>query len=288
MKDDSDFYGHATRVLENEHIRLEYLAETGPRIVRVFMHGNGENQLAELPDVTLPSPNGEYAIYGGHRLWMSPEFPETTYYPENGGLHVEQRNGAVQLTAGANATGIVKRMWITLDPDRAAVDIEHELANAGSATVVLAPWAITQVPLGGTAVLPRRAWWLDPAGLQPTKNIVLWDYAALDDPRLEITREQITVRADGTGGPFKIGHLNHVGWIGYVRNGVLFLKSFTPQTELPHPDFGCNAEVYTNNRFLELESLGVLGQLAPGQAVSHRERWEFYAANAALPGSPPL
>ncbi len=273
----SDFYGHKTGVLENAHIRLEYLADTGPRIVRAYAGGRGENQLAELPDVTLPSPNGEYAMYGGHRLWMSPEFPETTYYPENSGLRVERRDGGVQLTAGANAAGVIKRMWIKLDPDKAAVDIEHELTNAGSATVMLAPWAITQVPLGGTAVLPRRARWLDPAGLQPNKNIVLWDYSTLDDPRLEITREHITVRADGIGGAFKIGFVNHVGWIGYVRNRVLFLKSFAPQTESPHPDFGCNAEVYTNHRFLELETLGVLGQLAPGQAVRHSERWEFYS-----------
>src|SRR5512141_2659525 len=101
----TDFYGHRVGVLQNEHIRVEYLAETGPRIVRVFVKPISDNALAELPDMTLPSPNGEYKVYGGHRLWTAPEFPETTYFPESGNLQVEERDGGVTLTEPAGATG---------------------------------------------------------------------------------------------------------------------------------------------------------------------------------------
>jgi hypothetical protein len=36
---------------------------------------------------------------------------------------------------------------------------------------------------------------------------------------------------------------------------------------------GCTFETFTNADFLELETLGPLTTLAPGQSVSHTERW---------------
>ena len=40
-----------------------------------------------------------------------------------------------------------------------------------------------------------------------------------------------------------------------------------------YPDFGCNFEVFTNPDFLELETLGPLVELRPGEVVEHVERW---------------
>ncbi len=54
------------------------------------------------------------------------------------------------------------------------------------------------------------------------------------------------------------------------------VKRFAPHADQPHPDFNCNAEVYCNAQFIELETLAPLVKLAPGQAVTHDETWEFY------------
>jgi hypothetical protein len=43
-----------------------------------------------------------------------------------------------------------------------------------------------------------------------------------------------------------------------------------------YPDSGSNAEVYCDNNVIELETLGPLGRLAPGQSVLHTETWEFF------------
>jgi hypothetical protein len=40
-----------------------------------------------------------------------------------------------------------------------------------------------------------------------------------------------------------------------------------------YPDFGCTFETFTNADILELETLGPLTTLAPGESVSHTERW---------------
>jgi hypothetical protein len=45
---------------------------------------------------------------------------------------------------------------------------------------------------------------------------------------------------------------------------------------MPHVDHGCNAESYCNDEFIELETLGPLVKLEPGQFVTHTETWELY------------
>jgi hypothetical protein len=43
-----------------------------------------------------------------------------------------------------------------------------------------------------------------------------------------------------------------------------------------YPDFGCNAEFFTNARMLELETLSPLTTLAPGATLRHEEHWYLY------------
>ena len=44
-----------------------------------------------------------------------------------------------------------------------------------------------------------------------------------------------------------------------------------------YTDHGCNTEVYTEAAFFEVESLGPLVTLAPGQTASHKERWFLFS-----------
>jgi len=55
----SSFFGLPTGILENDHIRLEYLTNAGPRIVRLSLH-SGPNMLAELPDAHVETPLGPF------------------------------------------------------------------------------------------------------------------------------------------------------------------------------------------------------------------------------------
>ena len=43
-----------------------------------------------------------------------------------------------------------------------------------------------------------------------------------------------------------------------------------------YPDFGCSFETFTNADFLELETLGPLATLAPGESLTHTERWTAF------------
>jgi hypothetical protein len=53
---------------------------------------------------------------------------------------------------------------------------------------------------------------------------------------------------------------------------------FHKEGSAPHPDYGCNAESYRNDGFIEVETVGPLTHLTPGQAATHVERWELHAA----------
>ncbi len=277
-----DYNGLATRGIENEHLRLEFLLEAGPRLVRLFLAGNGENQLAEAPDVRWPTPFGDYDLRGGHRLWRAPErFPESSM-PDNAPIQVEELADGVRLEQPVEtATGIRKSIEVHLDGERPALTVLHELLNESMATITLAPWAITALPLGGTALLPFFKGPADQDGLSPNRNLVLWPYTRWGDVRLEVKQDRILVHATADATPLKIGHLNHCGWVGYLRRETLFVKRFDPNVGRPHPDMECNAQVYACQRYLELETLGSLQQLRPCESAVHRERWEWYVGDAA-------
>ena len=157
MKNSGDFYGLPTRSLENKWLRLEYLAEAGPRLVRLFVAGSDKNLLAETPENFWETAHGRFNIRGGHRLWHAPETMARTYMPDNDGLTVTDVPGGVRLTAPQEPeTGIRKSMTVTLRDDAPGLVLKHTLHNHGVWPVELAPWAITQMRLGGTAVLPQQ------------------------------------------------------------------------------------------------------------------------------------
>lgn len=273
----SDFYGLPTRSLDNGHLRLEFLATAGPRIVRLFLNGRAGNLLAETPDVTWDTPYGVYYLRGGHRLWHAPEAAGRSSMPDNEGLIVEDLAGGVRLCQATEAgTGIRKTIEIQLQPDRPAVSLRHILRNDGLWPVQLAPWAITQLPLEGLVILPQQVGPLDPDGLRPNRHLVFWPYTRAADPRLHWGDDYLFIRAEPLTDPFKIGYLNRHGWIGYLWRDVLFEKRFTPLPNQVHPDWNCNTEVYTNHRFVELETLAPLHCLEPGETMLHTEEWKVW------------
>ncbi len=269
-----DYYGLPTGTLDNGFLRLEYLATAGPRIVRLFLPGSPENLLAEVPGWFWETPLGRFFPYGGHRLWHAPEAMPRTYVPDNDGLTVEPLPDGVRLLHPADpVTGVAKSVDLCLAPGRPALSLHHTLRNDGPWPVELAPWAITQLPLGGVAVLPQPT---GDTGLLPNRCLVLWPYSHWGDERLHLGDGVIRIVARPLAEPFKLGYLSEAGWLAYLRAGILFCKRFALSADSPYPDRNCNVEVYCNDRVIELETLAPLVRLEPGQSTEHVEEWEVY------------
>lgn len=271
----NDFNGWPTRVLENKFIRLEYLAGS-PRIVRFNPIGK-PNMFADLGNENLTTAYGDFHFRGGHRLWHAPEAMPRTYIPDNDGAKVSEIPGGVRIDQPVEAwTNISKSLEIRLNPDQPQVIVRHELRNDGPWAAELAPWALTMLRLGGVAIFPQPVGNVDPAGLLANRQLSIWPYTKMDDPRLVLRDDFILIRATPSLPPVKIGYFNPHGWAAYWLEGTLFVKRFDSPAGANFPDGGCNTETYCNHKFIELESLGALSQLAPGATAIHTETWELY------------
>ena len=278
----ADFYGLPTRSIGNRYLRLDVLAQVGPRIVRLLLADSDENLLAELPDIHWPTPYGEYSLHGGHRLTIAPEAAGRSYLPDDYGLIVEDVPGGVRIIRWPeNRLPIGKSITIVLHAERPAVTLQHCLQNDDAEPIEIAPWAVTQLPLGGVAVTSLRSF-KGTDRRAPDRHVVLWPYTAQHDQRLFVDDDFVWIDAQPMAVECKVGVLAR-GWLGYLRSGVFFLKRFDPQLEQLHPDRNCNVEVYCNDRFVELETLGPLCRLEPGQAVTHVETWEIHRFEGVKP-----
>jgi hypothetical protein len=277
-----DFHGLPTRSIENDHLRLDYLATAGPRLVRLTLAGSTDNLFAETPDIHWPTPWGEYYLRGGHRVVVAPEALDLSYVPDNAGLLIEDVPDGVRLLRPTEEpSGFSKAIEIQLQPDRPVLTLRHTVRNDRSEPVAIAAWAVTQMRLGGIAVAPLRT--TDVVNRsQPDRQVVLWPYSSWEDERLFADDEYMWIDAQPVEAELKVGVLAR-GWLGYLSAGVFFLKRFDPQLALPHPDLNTNAQLYCNAGNIELESLAPLLLLEPGEASVHLETWELYRAEDVPP-----
>src|ERR1035437_3863139 len=147
-------WNHAYR-LSNGVIELVVTADVGPRI---FFYGfcNGENLLHEVEEDAGKTGGSEFRLYGGHRLWVSPEV-ERTYYPDNTPVAVSQHGRATRFTAQREelppASNLQKELEIELAATGSQVRITHRVRNEDQRSPTLAPWSPTMMGAGGRTIL---------------------------------------------------------------------------------------------------------------------------------------
>lgn len=270
----ADFFGLPVHSIGNRALTVDCLARGGLRIVRLRPAGRDDNLLAEVPDLHWPTPYGMYHLRGGHRLWHAPEAPLPSDVPDDGDVQIEATATALTLRAVEQPTGLEKTIAVALCGDEPRLSVRHTLRNLGAEPLEVAPWAITMLPLGGRAIVAQQRAVTDQR--LPDRHVVVWPYTRWRDTRLHIDDDFIVVDAQASSAALKIGCLS-AGWIGYLRGDFGLIKRFDPQPDRPHPDRNCNAEVYCNQRFIELESLGASASLAPGAVAEHVEQWKIIA-----------
>lgn len=268
--------------LANEQVELIVTAEVGPRILHFALLGE-ENVFAEFREMWGQTGGDQWRAYGGHRLWHAPEQLPRTYYPDNHPVTMSAHDGFVRFTQPLEeTTGIQKEIDIYLE-DRAAVQVVHRLTNRGMWPVQLAPWALSVMAAGGTAVLPLPPRGSHPENLLPTTSLAIWPYTDMQDARWTWGEKYLLLRQDTAATkPQKIGLACLPGWVAYWRNGYLFTVQFAHIAGASYPDLGSSAEVFTDSSMLEVETLGPLTELAPGTAVEHVEKWQLHSNVPAL------
>jgi hypothetical protein len=270
--------------LSNGTVELIVLADVGPRIIS-YGFCQGENQFYEAELDAGTTGGKEFRVYGGHRLWVSPEV-ERTYFPDNRPVKVSQHGNRVCFTAPLEdsppGTNLQKEMQIELAASGTGVRVTHRIQNCDTSPTTLAPWTPTQMRAGGHAILPlslRAA--MDNDHLLPVGVFSIWSYTDFADPRWVFGTSYIQLRqlTEPTG-RFREqmgGAYSPEGWVAHFRREVLFVKRAQVVAGAQYPDFGCNLEVFTNPELLEVETLGPLVELTPGETVEHTECWWLFS-----------
>jgi hypothetical protein len=262
--------------LTNGQIEVVVTTEIGPRVIHYGLVG-GENIFAQLGGSI--EKKTEWQPWGGHRLWIAPEGQPRSYGPDNGPIAYEAAGPrGIRLRQPVEAaTGIEKEIVVTLDDTGSGVTVLHRLTNRGKSPFELAPWALTIMNGGGTAIVPQEPYKRHQEALLPARALVLWHYTDLADPRFKIGPKFIRLSSDASRSePQKIGVMNKAGWAAYARQGTLFVKRVAWQEGATYPDYGSSTEVFTEGTFIEVETVGPLKTLRPGETAEHTERWSLF------------
>ncbi len=261
-------------LLSNGTVELIITLDVGPRIIRYGYVGE-TNVFKEFAEQIGKSGEKEWQIRGGHRLWHAPEDLRRTYELDNSPIRYEKLSeSSVRLIQPVEPnTGIQKEIEVTLDPNSTQVTVVHRLRNIGMWEVEMSPWALTVLAQGGTEIIPLPPKTPHPQGLLPNQQMIVWPYTDLADSRWRWGTKYLTLSQDNAKGPTKIGLAHQLGWIGYLRDGFLFVKGVDYREGRQYADHGCNFETFTNQDFLEAESLGPVQKIAPGKTAEHVERW---------------
>ncbi len=258
----------------NSIVDLVVTVDVGPRIIR-YGFTEKENKLCEVQsDMGLTGGN-EWRIYGGHRLWHSPESRTRTYSPDNAPVTWERLSHGIKTSQETEpVSGIKKEMEIMLSPEGSRVNILHRLINRGPWPVTLSVWSITAMTPEGVEVIPLTA---RDTGLLPNRRIVLWPYTRMNDSRITWGDRYIIVRQDQRiRQPAKLGISNEKGWAAYFHNNHLFVKHYSHDMNARYPDYGVSYETYMNDFMVEMETLSPLSLIAPGSYREHEEQWELF------------
>ncbi len=248
----------------------------GPRILSLEFRGSG-NIFAELPNEYLDYlDRGRFNFYGGHRLWVAPEEPAVTYLPDDHPVRIVKEADGIELIQAEGApNGLGKSIRIQATTYADVITVDHTIKNEGAATQKLAPWAITQLKLGGTAAFPFKAT-IEENPLLPDRSLVLWPYTDIHDERIKIGRELVFVHSlPVSENALKIGVNNVRRWVAYFIDGYAFIKYSSKADPCYSLDLGAEGQCYCNHKFLELETLGLYREVEPGETAVHREVWRM-------------
>jgi len=263
--------------LSNGIVDVVITADVGPRLIRFGFEGEA-NVFKEYEEMLGKTGGEEWRIFGGHRLWHAPEADPRTYFPDNAPVKIEDHGAFVRTVQDVEpTTRLQKEMDVYLAPDAAQVKVVHRIYNRHEWSVEFAPWALSVMAPGGTCVAPLPPRGTHPENLLPGNTLTLWTFTDMSDPRWTWGEKYFMLRQDvDNARPQKVGVLNVPGWAAYANSGTLFVVRFDYDADATYADMGSNFETFTNDEMLEVETLGPLSRVEPGECVEHVETWQLF------------
>jgi hypothetical protein len=181
-----------------------------------------------------------------------------------------------------DSTGLQLVRVFELEAAGADLTITQTMRNAGgAASLRVNHWGRTFVPGGGIAFVPLPE---DNYSRFPSKY-VLYDFTPPEtilfqpnDPNIAVRDGLVEIGSHSREAHEKIGFDSNVGWLAYLsKEGQLLVKRFVVHSDRPYGEMaGLTCCIfYYRDRLVELEPIGPLENLAPGEEASFAEHWSL-------------
>jgi len=255
--------------MSNGIVELLVTVDVGPRIIYLGTVG-GPNMFGELGYDKDAADT--FQLMGGHRLWHSPEAMPRSYEVDNSPVYWEEYEGGIRTVQKPESWAQTqKEMEIYMEDNSPLITVMHRIRNCGAWPVKLSAWSISIMSKGGLEIVPMTQ---RDTGLLGNRVLGLWPYSNMADKRVMWGKRYVALRQDENADTaFKFGINGEEGWGAYFNHGQLFIKQHYHDMEETYPDGGMSYETYTDNRFLEMESLSPMTELQPDETVEHLEYW---------------
>ena len=256
--------------LWDTHAEVGVALEFGIRVVHLSCPGM-ENlyyvQPADLSD-NFTTEKG-WRLHGGHRMWLAPE-SDQSYCPDNDPISYTLEGNSVLVTQDPDPwLQLRKRLRITFE--NGTVRLDHSFENLSEEAREGASWGVNTLDGGGEAEICFGG----EGGYNPKRVVSLWGHTNLHDPRLHFTPDRLIATFMPLPEYLKIGMYANPGKAVLRNKGQQLTITFDAQSLESYMDNGCNFELYMCAKFMELETLGMRTQIAPGACACHTEVWQL-------------
>ena len=259
--------------------------DVGPRILRFGFVG-GQNMMQNEVDRATQWKGAEYDayygegtvayLYGGHRIWITPERAPETYYPDNEPVEVTYTDNGVCFTPDVQRRNDIQlSLEIVMHPEKAEMQVFNRVKNMRDEAREFAVWTVSAMNLGGLEIIPHST--LN-SGYLPNRVLSLWSYSKANDPRFYNGERYMSFRQDpaAIGSAFKLGTNNVGGKVVYALGDEVFRKEYAPHDPSKrYEDGGVSFETYISAGILEMEALGPVERVGAGETAELSEKWSL-------------
>ncbi len=275
--------------LTNGFLHLVVSLDFGPRVLsfksleakNIFVEDDKKKFFITSPETEKIYDGNIFYLRGGHRMWVAPETWHT-YYPDNDPVGYEIEGDTAVFRQPPQDHGTVEQVLSISFRERNLVSVKQTIKNIADHDQIMSPWSITVFEGPGLEIIPMP---LEDNGFIPQRHISFWSYGAkITDERLYIGDRYSALRfITDAFKPIKIGFRVTDGFALYMTDKSVFVKRFVYDEEKIYPDNNVNYETYTNGKILEMETVGEIKTLSPGETSSHEELWNIHKNETLVP-----
>ncbi|WP_183114871.1 DUF4380 domain-containing protein [Flagellimonas pelagia] len=222
----------------------------------------------KINDQEVIASNKVHPYFYGSTLWLSPEGKWKGHGALDNGIYTVQSESSNVLRLVSlpdDKRGFQFSKEFQINEKDTSITVKYIIKNISDKVQEVAPWEVTRVSTGGLAFIPKRH-----KDDLPRPNKMYPVPPTVDDSGT------IWYPYDSnTESPQKFFMDGGDGWIAYVRDNVLFIKSFAMVDKGDSAPGESNVELYVNKEktYVELENQGSYQNLGKNESLDYEVKW---------------